>query len=128
MKKNWQLDLRNSKFTELVRFDAKLIKTTEYRVRLPNITNSIDGLEIGCSLIDSSLTDGKRFDTLTLIPTDNLTRSYPFNFEPKRALFSPVNTKIINEMRITVKDSCNIGRYAVLNNIDWFMTLILKSE
>ena len=65
---------------------------------------------------------------LTLIPTDNLTRSYPFNFEPKRALFSPVNTKIINEMRITVKDTCNIGRYVVLNNIDWFMTLILKSE
>ena len=43
-----------------------------------------------------------------------------------RALFSPVHTKIINEMRIAVKD--NIGRYVVLNNIDWFMTLILKSE
>ena len=103
-----------------------MIKKTEYSVSRPNITNSIDALEISCSLIDSSLTDGKRSDTLALIPTDNLKRSYPFNFEPKRALFSPVNTKIINEMHITVKD--NIGRYVVLNDIDCFMTLILKSE
>ena len=103
-----------------------MLKSTEYSVRLPNITNSIDSLEIGCSLTDSSLTDGKRSDTLALIPTDNLTRSYPFNFEPKRALFSPVNTKIINEIRITVKD--NIGRFINLNNIDWFMTLISKSQ
>ena len=126
LKKNWQVDLRNSKFSELVGFDAKLIKTTEYSVRLLNITNSIDALEIGCSLINSSLTDGQRSDALALIPTDTLTRSYPFNFERKRALFSPVHTKIINEMRIAVED--NIGRYVVLNNIDWFMTLILKSE
>ena len=77
-------------------------------------------------MIKDSYTDGKRFDTLALIPTNNLTRSYPFNFEPKRALFSPTKTKIINEVNITVKD--NIGRPVVLNNIDWFMTLILSGE
>ena len=43
------------------------------------MTNSIDALEIGCSLISDSFTDGKRSDTLALISTDNLTRSYPFN-------------------------------------------------
>ena len=104
----------------------KILKSTEYSVRLPNITNSIDALETGCSLISDSYTDGKRSNTLALIPTDNLTRSYPFNFDPKRAIFSPTNTKIINEVNITVKD--NNGRPVVLNNIDWLMTLILLEE
>ena len=124
LKKNWQLDLRNSKFSDLIGFDEKIIKSAEYSVRLPNITNRIDALEIGCSLISDSYTDGKRSNTLALIPTDDLTRSYPFNFEPKRAIFSPTNTKIINEVNITETD--NIGRPVVLNNIDWFMTLILQ--
>ena len=103
LKKNWQPQLRNSKFSDLIGFDAKIIKSTQYSVRLPNVTNSIDALEIGCSLISDSYTDGKRSDTLALIPTDNLTRSYPFNVEPKRAIFSQTNTKIINEVNVTVK-------------------------
>ena len=77
-------------------------------------------------MISDSCSDGIRSDTLALIPTENLTRSYPFNFEPKTAIFSPTNTKIINEVNVTVKD--NIGRPVVLNNIDWFMTLILREE
>ena len=60
LKKKWQIDLKYSKINELLGFDAKLIKSTEYSVRLPNISNSIYALEIGCSLIDSSLTYGKR--------------------------------------------------------------------
>ena len=118
--------MRNSKFRALIGFDERIIKSTEYSVRLPNITNSIDALEIGCSLISDSYTDGKRSNTLALIPNDDLTRRYPFNFEPKRANFSPTNTKIINEVNITVTD--NNGRPVVLNNIDWFMTLILREE
>ena len=121
-KKNWQLDLRNSKFSDPIGFNEKIIKSTEYSVRLPNIINSIDALKIGCSLISDSYSDGKRSETLALIPTDNLTRSYSFNFEPKRAIFSPTDAKIINEVNINLKD--NIGRPVVLKNIDWFMTLI----
>ena len=103
-----------------------IIKSSEYSVRLPNITNSIDALEIDCSWISDSYTDGKSSDTLALVPTDNLTRSYPFNFEPKRAIFSLTNTKIVNEVNIKVKD--NIRRPVVLNIIDWFMALILREE
>ena len=126
LKKNWQLDLRNSKFSDLIGFDEIIIKSSEYSVRLPNITNSIDALEIDCSWISDSYTDGKSSDTLALVPTDNLTRSYPFNFEPKRAIFSLTNTKIVNEVNIKVKD--NIRRPVVLNIIDWFMALILREE
>ena len=61
-----------------------------------------------------------------MIPTENLTRSYPFTFEPKRALFSPVSKSIISEMGITVTDA--LGRPIDLNGINWFMSLTLRSS
>ena len=73
-----------------------------------------------------SITDGKFGNTLVIIPTDNLTRSYPFTFEPKRALFSPVSKTMISELRVTLTDS--IGRPIDLNSIDWHMSLILRSS
>ena len=40
---NYQLDLRNSKFGELIGFTEKIVKKTDYGDGdLPNITNSID--------------------------------------------------------------------------------------
>ena len=112
----WRLDISNSKFGDLIGFEPKIITQTEYSSKLPNITNSID----------DSISDGVLTNTLIMIPTDNLRRSYPFTFEPKRALFSPVSKNIISEMRITVTDALN--RLIDLNNIDWFMSLILPSS
>ena len=60
-----------------------------------------------------------------MVPTDNLTRSFPFTFEPKRPLYCPVSTFHFDEMRIYVTDS--LGRPVNFNGIDWFMTLILHS-
>ena len=65
-------------------------------------------------------------NTLVVIPTDNLTRSYPFTFEPRRALFSPISKTIIGEIRITLTDSQ--GRPINLNGVDWYMNLILRSS
>ena len=113
---NFQLDLRNSYFGDFIGFDKKIITQTEYSSRLPNITNSIDSININCDMISDSLTDGTYSNTLAVLPTDNLTRSYPFSFEPKRALFSPVNKTTISEARITVTDS--LGRPINLNGID----------
>ena len=39
---NYQLDLRNSKFGELIGFTEKIVTKTEYGTILPNITNSTD--------------------------------------------------------------------------------------
>ena len=61
-----------------------------------------------------------------MIPTDNLTRSYPFTFEPQRALFSPVSKITISEMRSTLTDS--LGRPVDFNGVDWYMSLILRSS
>ena len=122
----WKLDIRNSDFGALIGFEPKLINQTEHGTKLPNITNDIDVLNINCDIITDSLSDGRFTNTLIMIPTDNLTRSYPFTFEPKRALFSPVSKSIISEMGITVTDA--LGRPIDLNGIDWFMSLILRSS
>ena len=121
---NYQLDLRGTDFGELIGFEKKLVTKTEYGTKLPNITKSIDSLNINCSAIKDSIVNGVNTNTIAVIPTDNLTRSFPFTFEPKRTLYCPVSTNNISEMRITVNDS--LGHHIDLNDIDWFMTLLLR--
>ena len=122
----WQLDIRNSTFGDLIGFEPKILTTIGYSSKLPNITNSVDSLHINCDIVTDSITDGRYSNTLVVILTDNLTRSYPFTFEPRRALFSPISKTIISEMRITLTDS--LGRPIDLNGVDWYMSLILRSS
>ena len=75
-------------------------------------------------IIKDSVVNGVNTSTIAVIPTDNLTRSYPFTFEPRRQLYCPVSSNIISEMRITVTDS--FGKPIDLNGIDWFMSLLLR--
>ena len=121
---NYQLDLRGTDFGDLIGFEKKLVTKTEYGTKLPNITKSIDSLNINCSAIKDSIVNGVNTNTIAVIPTDNLTRSFPFTFEPKRTLYCPVSTNNISEMRITVNDS--LGHRIDLNGIDWFMSLLLR--
>ena len=86
---------------------------------------TIDVLNINTTTITDSIVNGINTNTIAVIPTDNLTRSYPFTLEPKRPLYRPVSSYHIDEMRIYVTDS--IGRPVNFNGIDWFMTLILHS-
>ena len=122
----WQLDIQNSKFGDLIGFEPMIIKNTSYSTKLPNITNSVDSIMVNCDIIADSITDGKKSNTLVVIPTENLTRSYPFKFEPRRALFSPISKMNISELRIQLTDS--LGRPLNLNGIDWHMNLIMKSS
>ena len=97
-----------------------------FHIKLPNITNSIDVLNVNTNAIKDSIVDGVNTNTNYMIPTDNLTRSHPFTFEPRRTLYCPVSSNTISEMRFYVTDS--LGRPADLSGIDWFMTLILHSK
>ena len=119
---NYQLDLRNSKFGELIGFTERIVKKTI----LPNITNSIDMIYINTEGITNSILNGVNTNTLAVIPTDNLTRSFPFTFAPRRLLFNEVSQLNISQMRFYNTDS--LGRPIGLNKIDWFMTLILRSK
>ena len=123
---NYQLDLQNSKFGELIGFNEEIITSTKMGPQFPNITNSIDLIRIHCgSLITESKMSGRNSNILFVIPTDNLRRSYPFTIEPTRALFHNISTNIIYSMNFSVTDVT--GRNIILNNIDCYMTLILRS-
>ena len=122
---NYQLDLRGTDFEDLIGFEKKLVKRTEYGTKLPNITNSIDVLNVNTSAIKDNIVNGINTNTIAVIPTDGLTRSFPFIFEPRRPLFCPVSSYNIAEMRIYVTDS--LGRPINFTGIDWFMTFILHS-
>ena len=122
----WQLDIRNSTFGDLIGFEPQILTTTSYSTKLPNITNSVDTININCDNVTDSITDGRYSNTLAMIPTDNLTRSYPFSFEPRRALFSAISKTRISELRVNLTDS--LGRPIDLNGVDWFMSLILRSS
>ena len=122
----WRLDIRDSSFGDLIGFEPQIISQTSYSTKLPNITNSVDSIHINCDIVTDSITDGKYSNTLTVISTDNLTRSYPFLYEPRRALFSPISKTIISELRFSITDSR--GRPLDLNGIDWHMNLILRSS
>ena len=83
-------------------------------------------MNIDTTAIKDSIVDGVNTNTLAMIPTDNLTRSYPFTFEPRRTLYCPVSSNNISEMIFYVNDS--LGGPVDLNGIDWFMTLIVHSR
>ena len=68
---NDQLDLRGTNFGNLIGFEKKLVTRTEYGTKLPNITNSIDVLNINTSAIKDSIVDGVNTETIAVIPTDN---------------------------------------------------------
>ena len=123
---DFQLDLRGSAFCDLIGFSPKIITTTEYGTKLPNITNSVDALRILIDAIEESIVDGKLSDTMFVVPTDNLRRSYPFRVEPRGALFVPLKSNYIDEIRFRVQDV--LGRPVDLNGIDWHMSLILRNE
>ena len=122
---NFQVDLGGTDVADLIGFDKKIVTSTEYGTKLPNITNSIDVLNINTTAINDSIVDGINTNTIAMIPTDNLTRSYPFTFEPRRPLYCPVSSHSFSEMRFYVTDS--LGRSVDFNGIDWFMTLLLNS-
>ena len=120
---DYQFDLPGTDFGDLIGFEKKLVTKTEYGTRLPNITHSIDSLNINTTAIKDSVVNGINTNTTAVISTDNLTRSYPFTFEPLRQLYCPVASHYISEMRIYVTDS--LGKPVDLNGIDWFTTLLL---
>ena len=105
---NYQLDLRNSEFGDLIGFPEKIVNKTEHGDHLPNITNSIDMNHINTDAITNSILNGVNTNTLAVIPTDNLTRRFPFLFEPRRLLFNEASRLNISQMRFYITDS--LGR------------------
>ena len=102
---NYQLDLKKSEFCVLIGFTKKIVNNTEPGDDLPNITNSIDVTHINTDAITNTILNVVNTNTLAVIQTDNLTRSFSFTFEPRRLLFNEPSQLNISQMRFYITDS-----------------------
>ena len=123
---NYQLDLKNLDFRNLIGFDSKMIKQTEYGTNIPDITRGVDEIHINCDKVTDSITDGESSSTIAVIPVENLVRSLPFTYKPRFLAYSPVSDHIISSMRFYITDSS--GTPIDLNGIDWYIELFLRSK
>ena len=67
IKGNYQVDLRGTEFEDLIGFEKKLVTKTEYGTKLPNITNSIDVLNINTTAITDSIVNEINTNTIATI-------------------------------------------------------------
>ena len=83
-------------------------------------------INLNSDVITDSLVDGISSNTPAVIPTDNLSRSFPFTFQPPiNWLFNPVSSNYIQSMNFYLRDVLN--RPINLNGIDWYLELVLRS-
>ena len=99
------MDLKKSEFCVLIGFTKKIVNNTEPGDDLPNITNSIDVTHINTDAITNTILNVVNTNTLAVIQTDNLTRSFSFTFEPRRLLFNEPSQLNISQMRFYITDS-----------------------
>ena len=58
MNANYQLDLTKSYFYNLIGFDKEVVEATKLGLRVPNLSQDTEIINIHCDLIDESLVDG----------------------------------------------------------------------
>lgn len=114
------------KFGELIGFD----KLTPYTVtskseKLPNITRSVDAIQIRCSITSSNV-NGYMSDVIYQFSTQDLINSYPFTKKPTDIgeLYGICNTTDISNIRIRITDQ--LGRLINLNNQEVALTLSIR--
>ena len=122
---DYQLDLTASNFNELIGFDKKVLKSgNNIGVRVPNLRQDTDILNIHCDLISESLLDGQDTDIIYSFSTSVLQPSYSFTIELQRVTYNPTNKNSISSIRIYITDGKR--RLINLNGADTSFSLILK--
>ena len=124
---NYQLDLTHSNFNDLIGFDKVILKdANNLGIRVPNLSQDTDMLNIHCDLINESLVDGGTSDIIYSFSTSVLTPSYSFTLEPILKTYNHVNKITISTIRIYITDGK--GRVIDLNGADTAFSLILKKD
>ena len=125
LEKDYQLDLTKSEFFELIGFDTKILRDEiNVGVRLPNISEDTDVLNVHCDLISESLVDRQETDIVFSFGTGTLQSSCNFVMEPQRVFFNPVNKTSISSIRVYITDGRT--RPVKLNHTDVTFSVILK--
>ena len=124
---NYQLDLTQSNFYDLIGFEKKILKDkVNLGPRVPNFSQDTEMLNVHCDLASDSLVDGEESDIIFSFSTSVLQPSYGFTLEPMRITFSPVNKNRIGSIRIYITDGKR--RIVNLNGADTAFSLILKKQ
>ena len=127
IRKNYELDLSRGQFAKLVGFKkAELSKGTNFVGKMvPNTTKRVDWVFLHCDLITRQANDVGS-DVLFSFSTANLQVSYPFQKEPYRVEWHPVNKSQINAIRIWVSD----GRDNILdlNGLDVAVSIMIEEQ
>ena len=124
---NYQLDLTQSDFKDLIGFNKKILTNSEnVGDYIPNLSQDREILNIHCDLISDSRVDGDETDIIFSFSTSTLTPSYSFTQEPRRVQFNPVNKNTINKIRIYITDGKR--RIIDLNHSDTSFSLILREK
>ena len=109
----------------MIGFDSKILKDEiNVGVRLPNISEDTDVLNVHCDLMSESLVDGQETDLVVSFGTGTLQSSYNFVMEPQRVFFNPVNKTSISSIRVYITDG--MRRPVKLNHTDVAFSVILK--
>lgn len=114
------------KFGELVGFDKLTPYTaTSKGEKLPNITRSVDAIQIRCSIASSNV-NGSMSDVIYQFSTQDLINSYPFTKKPSDIgeLYGVCNTTDISSIRIRITDQ--LGRPVNLNEQVVALTLSIR--
>ena len=92
---------------------------------VPDITRSVDWVFLHCDLISRRANDVPS-DVLYSFSTTGLQVSYPFQKEPYRLEWHPVNKSEINSIRIWVTDGRD--NPLDLNGIDVAVSIMIEKE
>ena len=76
----------------------KLTHEISIGVRVPNLTQDTDVLNIHYDLTSTSLVDGEESDIIYSFGTSTLRASYGFVLEPRCVIFNPVNKTSISSI------------------------------
>ena len=103
---DYELDLSQGNFSELLGYGKSILSGDVVGRKVPDITRGVDWVYLHCDLI-TRRTNNVPSDVLYSFSTSDLHVSYPFQKEPRRLEWQPVNKNHINEIRVWVTDGRN---------------------
>ena len=122
---DYELDLSQGNFGELLGYGKSILRGDVVGRKVPNITRGVDWVYLHCDLI-TRRTNNVPSDVLYSFSTSDLQFSYPFQKEPRRLEWQPVNKSFINEIRVWVTDGRN--NILHLNGTDVAINLMIEKE
>ena len=109
LESNYKIDFRSNKsFAKLLGFanSNAIITTSGYSNDTPDITNSLDNINVHCSLLSDTNYNGVRSDILYTFGVSEYRIGYTIPIKEQNVLtFHKMNNYLVKRMRIQIKDS-----------------------